>query len=228
MQDLEKKINEQANALMMQENSEGVDTLLEKKAREASDVKTAIDLLATKTALKQEETLNKVVEEKQEELRNDAEAKRVQAETERISKEVEKVRQEKEKELVELDRTISLKRAEVDHLKAESDIAQAYFNSNKDILKCIGIREKKSLGVMKALMIPASFIFIIAQILFSPISFCGILLEIFVDVIGSVCGAIKNNAIKIISAVLIALVIIAVGVGVYYVIGEYIFNSNGG
>ena len=99
-------------------------------------------MFATATAVKQEETVVKIVEEKQEELKNDAEAKRVKAETERIQKEVEKVKQEKEKELAVLDKIISSKQKEVEQLKVESDKAQAFFDSNKEILSYVGVRSK--------------------------------------------------------------------------------------
>jgi hypothetical protein len=159
MDELEKKIEEQANTLINKNLVGSVDELLDKKIGNSNDVKSAIDFFATQTALKQEETLEKVVEEKQEELRNDAEAKRVQAETDRISKEVQKVKQEKEKQLAELDKVISAKQKEVEQLKAESDKAQAFFDSNRDILKYIGIREKKSLKTMQHLMFYATIVF---------------------------------------------------------------------
>ena len=43
-------------------------------------------MLTTREALKKEGTIEKLVAEKDEELRNDAEAKRIQAETEKIEK----------------------------------------------------------------------------------------------------------------------------------------------
>ena len=214
MNDLMKKIETQGN--ISTSNNSDIDNLLDKKVEETTDVKVAIDILATKTALSQEETLNKVVEEKQEELRNDAEAKRIQAETDRISKEVERVRQEKEKQLSELDKTISAKQKEVEQLKAESNKAQAFFDSNKDILKYINIREKKSLKTMQALMFPATIIFIIVQVLLFPLTFGGLLLETIVNIIGGICGAIKNNAIKIIVSVLIIALLLGGGFCVYY------------
>ena len=220
MEELEKKIQEQANSIIENHDAGKIHDIIDKQVNETNNVKQAIDLYATKTALGQQETLDKVVEEKQEELRNDAEAKRVQAETERISKEALKVKQEKEKELAELDKFISTKRAEIDHLKADGDIAQAFFDSNKDILKYIGVREKKSLATMKALMFPASLIFVIVQILLFPLTFCGILLETVVGIIGGVCGSIKNNAVKIILTILVIVLIAGVGFCAYYFGGK--------
>lgn len=224
MDNLEKKIQEEANSLIESKDTKKIHDLIDEKVNETSDVKSAIDLFATKTALQQEETISKVVEEKQEELRNDAEAKRVQAETERVSKQAEKAKQEKERELAELDRIIATKKAEVDRLKAESDIEQAFFNSNKDILKYIGVREKKSLKTMKSLMFPASIIFVIVQILLFPLTFCGLLLETIVGIVGGVCGAIKSNALRIVLTILVIAVISCVGFCAYYFAGKYLLE----
>jgi Rps23 Pro-64 3,4-dihydroxylase Tpa1-like proline 4-hydroxylase len=196
--------------------------LLDEKVKQTNDVKTAIDILATQTALKQEETLEKVVTEKQEELRNDAEAKRIQAETEKISKEVEKVKQEKEKELAELDKEISAKQKEVEKLKADSDKAQAFFDSNEDILSCIGIRSKKTLKVMYALMIPATIIFILIRFIALPLTIGGKLVEILIEIIGGICKAITNSALKIIISIFVILLLAGGGFCAYYFGGQLI------
>lgn len=202
------------------EQKETINSLLDKKVEQATEVKSAIDFLATKTALQQEDTIKKVVTEKQEELRNDAETKRIQAETERISKEVEKVKQEKEKQLAELDKVITAKRKEVEQLKADSDKAQAFFESNKDILKYIGIRERKSIRTMQALMIPAAVVFIIVQILLFPLTLIGLILETIVNILGGICGAIQNNALKIILSILIVTLLLGGGFCAYYFGGK--------
>ena len=49
-----------------------VKSILDDKVKRTDDVKTAIDLLATKTALEQGNTVEILVTEKNEELRNDA------------------------------------------------------------------------------------------------------------------------------------------------------------
>lgn len=199
-----------------------INKILDSKVESTSDVKTAIDILATQTALKQKETLEKVVVEKEEELRNDAEAKRIQAETEKISKEVEKVKQQKEKQLAELDKVISAKHKEVEELRAESDKAQAFFESNKDILKYIGVVEKKSIRTMQALMFPATLIFIIVQILLFPLTLIGLILETIVNILGGICGAIKNNAIKIVLSILVVAIVVGGGFCAYYFGGKLI------
>lgn len=224
MEDIEKKIQEQANSIVKGEDIKQIHNLIDKKVEQTEDLNAAVDLFATKTALQQEETLNKVVEEKQEELRNDFEAKRIKAEADKITKETEKIKQEKERELAELDRIISTKKAEVDRLKSEGDIAKAFFDSNKDILKYIGVREKKSLRVMQFLMVPAVIVFIIVQVLLFPLTFCGLLLETIVGIIGGICGAIQNNALKIILTTVIILLLAGVGFCTYYFCGRFLFK----
>ena len=100
--------------------------------------------------------------------------------------------------------------------------AKAFFDCNKDILKYIGVREKKSLKAMQCLMVPSVIIFIIVQILLFPLNFCGLIFETIINIIGSVCGAIKNNALKIILAIIIAVVIVGAFVCVYYFGGKFL------
>lgn len=214
MDDLEKQIEETAKALV--EGDNGIYSLIDEQAKSTDDVKKAIDLLATKTALADQDNVDKIVEEKSEELRNDAEAKRIEAETAKIHKEVEKVKQEAEKQLAELDKQIQSKRKEVEDLRAESDKEDAYFVRNKEILKYVNVRTKKTLKVMKTLMLPATVIFFIVQVLLFPITVCGLILENVVNIVGSICGAIKSNVWKIISSTLVVLIILTAFVLVYY------------
>lgn len=207
-------------------------SMIETKANKTDDVKSAIDLLATSTALKQDGTVEKLVNEKTEELKNDAEARRVEAETKRIAEEVNRVKQEAEKEIAEYDKIIAAKQKEVDQLnaerdklKAENEKAEAYFEANKDILKYIGVRSKKSMGVMKSLMYPASIVFIIVQILLFPLTFAGLTLEAVVNIVGAVCGSIKNNAFKIILSIGIILLVVGVLVCTYVFGGKLIANA---
>ena len=167
---------------------------------------------------------NSFVEEKTQELKNDAEAKRVKAETDRVYEEVRKAVAEKEKTIAEYNKIIQEKQKEVEELVAESNKAQAYFDNNKEILKYIGVRNKKSLGVMKALMFPASLIFVIVQILLFPLTFLGVTLEMVVNIIGGICGAIKNNALKIIITIAVILLIVGVIVAVYLLGGKLLAN----
>ena len=202
-----------------------VKSILDDKVKKTDDVKTAIDLLATKTALEQGDTVEKLVTEKTEELRNDAEAKRVKAETDKINEEIEKVKAEKTKEIEEFDKLITAKKKEVEQLKAEGDKAEAFFNANSEILKYIGVRNKKSLGTMRVLMYPATLIFCIVQTLIFPLTFCGVVLEAFVSILGGICGEIKNNALKIIVSILIVLLIIGVVFVVYFYGGKLIAGA---
>lgn len=222
MDELEKQIEQQAHELISkpQEQSNEINKIIDDKVKVEQDVKSAIDLFATKTALEQEETITKVVKEKQEELRNDAEAKRVQAETERTAKEVEKVKQEKEKQIAELDKAISAKRKEAEQLKAESDKAQTFFESNEDILSYIGVRKKKSIGVMQALMFPATIIFIIVQILLFPFTLGGKFVETIINILGGISKAITGHALKIVVSVLVITMLIGGGFCAYYFMGK--------
>lgn len=206
-------MEEEKNPLEKLPSTSGVDELIKTKTNNTNNVKEAIDLLATKTALEKEGVVEKIVEEKAEELRIDAETKRVLSE-------IEKIKQEKEKELVELDKTITTKKKEVEDLNAESDKEQAYFESNKDILRCIGVRRKKSIGAMKVLMYPATFIFIVVQILLFPLTFLGIVFETIVNIIGGLCGVIQNNALRIIVAVLVVALLLGGGFCAYYYGGK--------
>ena len=202
-----------------------VKSMLDDKVKRTDNVKEAINLLATKTALEQEGTVQKLVTEKTEELRNDAEAKRVKAETDRINEEIEKVKAEKQKEVEEYDKLITAKKKEVEQLKAESDKAQAFFDANSEILKYIGVRNKKSLGIMRALMFVAVPVFCLVQILLFPLTFSGVILEAFVGIIGGICGAIKNNALKIVISVLVVLLIVGIVFLVYFYGGRLLKNG---
>lgn len=199
-----------------------VKSMLDDKVRATDNVKEAINLLATKTALEQDGTVQKLVTEKTEELRNDAEAKRVEAETHRVEEETKKIQAEKQKEIEEFDRIITAKKKEVEQLNAESDKAEAFFNANSEILKYIGVRNKKSLGTMRVLMYPATLIFCIVQILLFPLTFSGVILEAFVGILGGICGAIKNNALKIVVSILVVLLIVVVVVLAYFYGGKLI------
>ena len=221
MDDIEKIVEKKARQFIEKKDESNVNSLIDNKIKEVSDVKSAIDLFATQTALKQEGTLEKVVGEKEEELRNDAEAKRIQAETEKIEKEIKKVVQEKEKQLAEYDKEILAKQKEVERLKAEGDRAQAFFDSNKEVLKHLGIREKKSLKTMQVLIVPATIIFIIVQILLFPITFCGLVLEAVINIVGNVCGAIKYQALKIIVTIFLLIIVVVVSFCCYYFSGKY-------
>lgn len=184
-----------------------VSAIINQKAKETTSVKDTIDLLATDTALKQDGTVEKIVAEKTEELKNDAEAKRIQAETEKIRQEVDKVKQEGEREIAELEKEKNRLQAEIEQLAKETDKAKAYFEANKNILKCVGIHSPNTLKVMKGWMVPATFIFAILQILKLPITICGALLEGIIEVVGGVCGRLKNQALKIIVAIAVVLLI---------------------
>ena len=214
MDDLEKQIESQANALVNAQDT--VFDLIDKQVKTTDNVKTAVDLIATKTALSDQQNVDKIIDEKSEELRFDAEAKRIEAETAKINEEVQKVKAQAEKELVELNKEIERKRLEIEQMKAESDRETAYFERNKEILKYVNVKTKKTLKVMQRLMIPAIVVFILVQILVFPITLGGLLLSNIVDIVGSICGAIKNNALKIALSILVIAIVVGLLVGAYY------------
>lgn len=201
-----------------------VKSILDDKVKKTEDVKTAIDLLATKTALEQGNTVEKLVTEKTEELRNDAEAKRVEAETKKVEEETKKIIAEKQKEVEEFDKIITAKQKEVEQLKAEANKAQAFFDANSEILKYIGVRNKKSLNTMRVLMYPATLIFCIVQVLLFPLTFSGVVIEAFVNILGGICGAVKNNALKIIISILVVVLICGVIFVIYFYGGKLLAN----
>lgn len=227
MEDIEKSIEEKALELVNQKTKTDtqVNDLIKQKVNETDDVKKAIDLYTTKSALEQEGVVEKLVTEKQEELITDAEAKKIEAETQKILREAEKLKQEKEKELAEIDKEIARKKGEIEQLKVENDKAQTFFESNEDILSCIGIKSKKTLKVMYTLMIPATFIFILIRILALPLTISGKLVEIIIDIVGGICKAIKNNALKIIISVLVIVLLTGGGFCAYYFGGQLIAQA---
>lgn len=217
MNEIEKSINEKPMGLIGDKTKsiEEVSKIITDKVNGTDNVKTAIDLLTTKTALQQEGVVEKLVDEKEQELVKDAETKKINAETEKIKK-------EKEREIAEFDKIIYAKQKEIEQLKVEADKAQAFFDSNKDILKYIGVREKKSLKTMQVLMFPATLVFIFVQILIFPITLCGLVLEAIIGILGGICGAIKNQALKIVITILVLLVIAGVSFCAYYFGGNLI------
>lgn len=223
--ELEESIEEKANALIDKNTNTEITSLLDEKAKSSDNVKEVIDLLATRNALSQKETVQKIVNEKDEELRNDAESKRIQAETERVNEEVKKVVAEKEKQIAEYDKLITAKRKEIEELKAKADEEEAYFERNKEILKYLNVRSKKSLKTMQVLMIPSTIVFFVVQILLFPITFCGLIIESIVNILGGVCGSIKNNAFRIIIAILVLTILVGAFVCVYYFGGDLIAKS---
>lgn len=222
MDEIEKQIESKAREIVESHTNGGIHTLIEEQARKTDDIKTAIDLLATQSALSNADNVDKIVEEKSEELRNDAEAKRIEAETLKIRKEVEKVREQAEKELAELEKQIQAKKKEIEELKAESDKEDAYFERNKEILYYVNLKEKKTMGVMQALMPIAIFVFVVVQVLLSPITFCGLLLENIFGIVGSLCSTVASKGLKIILAILVILIIVAIVGGLIYLGATYI------
>lgn len=223
MDDLKGFVEERAFELVKENDAHNaVGEILKEGVSRADGVKTAIDLMFTHDALQDNDTFDVALKEKKEELRNDAEAKRIEAETNKIEKEVARIKQEKEKELAEFDKLIDAKRKEAEHLKAESDRAQAFFEFNKDILSYVGVQSKKTLKVMYMLLIPAIIIFAIVQIIALPFTISGKLLELIINIVSNVCKAITNNSLKIIIAVLVIASLLICSFCAYYFTSKFL------
>lgn len=202
-----------------------VNDIIIRNAKDSKDVKGVIDLAATSKALQNEKTVDKIVDEKTKELITDAEKKKIEAETEKIRQEAEKVKQEKEKEIAELEKIKNRLEGEVANLKAEDDKASAFFESNKSILKCIGVREKLSLKAMQWLMVPAGIVFTIFQIILLPFSLVGFAIESLMTIVGAVCGKIAKNGWKIAMSIIVSAIIVAMLFGIYYLVANGISSG---
>ena len=190
-------------------------------AQDTKNVKDIIDLAATSKALENQDTVEKIVSEKTEELHRDAEAKKIKAETDKIREEVAKVKQEAEKEIAELEKEKQSLEVEVAALKAEDDKASQYFNNHKSILRCVNIREKLSLKAMQAWMVPASIIYAIFQIILLPFSLVGFAVEQITTIIGAICGKIAKNGLKIVLSIIVGIVIVGLVIGIYWAVTHY-------
>lgn len=204
-----------------------VSDIIVKNAKESNKVKDVIDLAATSKALEKKETVDKIVEEKTKELISDAEKKKIESETEKIRQEADKVRREEEKKIAELNKIKNTLIGEIDNLKAEDDKAKAYFDANKSILRCVGIREKLSLKAMHFWMYPASFIYALFQIILFPFTLVGFAVEQLLGIIEAVCGKVAKGGWKIVIAIVTGIVIVGLIAGIYYLVTHYaiqIFN----
>lgn len=201
-----------------------VNSVIIQNAQKSNDVKNVIDLAATSKALENDKTVEKIIDEKTKELISDAEKKKIESETLKIQKEAEKVKQEQNKEIAELEKVKNKLYGEVANLQAEDDKATAFFESNKSILKCIGVREKLSLKAMQWLMFPAGIIFALFQIVLLPFSLVGFAIECLINIVSAVCGKVAKGGVKIVLSILVTIVILALIFGVYYVCINWIFN----
>ena len=202
--------------------SDMVSDVIRETAKDTRDVKEMINLAATQKALENETTVKKIVEEKTDELLNDAEAKKVKAITDRVREEVLKVKQEEEQAIAELRKNKSILEGEIEELKRQTDKAQAFFDANKSILKCIGVKQRLSLRAMQWLMIPAGIVFTLFSILLLPFSLLGFGIEGFIDIIESICGKFAKGGWKIVGTIVVSLIIGALLVGIYYVCTRWV------
>jgi len=211
-----KLAEESKEVAIPQKVSEAVNETLIEKARKSDNVKDVIDLAATSAALREKDTVDKLVDEKTEELIHDAEKKKIESETDKIKQQAARVKEEQEREVAELEKTKAKLEGEVANLKAEDNKAQAYFEANKSILRTVGIREKLSLKAMQALMFPAAIIYTIFQIILLPFHLVGFAAEALLNIIGAICGRVVNHAWKIALTIIVTILIAAAIVGCYW------------
>lgn len=171
-----------------------VQSALMKAGTQATTLKDAIDIGVTGKALQKDGVIETLTDKKEQELKEDAEAKRLKSEADRLSEEANRTDKEKEK------------------IDKESEKAKAYYNAHKSVLKYSFVKEPMSIPFMRIGAIMGT----IVTFLFLPLIIAGALIELIVDIIGSVTGTITKNSIKLIVGLLVALFIVAVGVGCYF------------
>lgn len=189
---------------------------IKQNAAETTDVKQVIDLASTQQAIANESTVKKLIDEKTEELVNDAVRKKIEAETDKIRKEVEKVRAEADKEIAELEKSIANKKAEYEELVAQDRKAAAYYDAHKSILRCIGIREKLSLSAMKKWLVPANIVYFLFQVILLPLTLIGFGLEQIIGLVGTLASKISSNGWKIAVSIIAIVIIVALLFAVYF------------
>ena len=197
-----------------------VSQTIKDNAQKTSDVKEVINLAATQKAIEQEGTVEKLVDEKTEELLNDAAAKKIASETKKINEEVDKVRAEAEKEIAELNKSIANKKAEYEELVAQDRKADAYFTAHKSILRCVGVREKLSVKAMKGWLYPASVIYALFQIVLLPLTIIGFAIEQIINIVGVIGEKVTKQGWKIAVSILMVIIIIGLVFGAYFGFGQ--------
>lgn len=190
-------------------------------AKSETNIKNIIDLAATGVALESESTTQKLVTEKTSELKADAEAKRIESETARVRAEVAKVREEAEKEIAQINKERDALQADVEKLQQLTNKSNAFFEANKSILRCIGVRDALSLTVMKTLLPIATAVFIAFQVLLLPLTLIGFMIESLTSIVGAICEGFNKNGLKILVAIISIILILALVVGVYWLVINY-------
>lgn len=171
-----------------------VQSALLKAGTQATTLKDAIDIGVTGKALQKDGVIEILTDKKEQELKEDAEAKRLKSETDRLREEANRTDKEKDK------------------IDKEIEKAKAYYNAHKSVLKYSFVKEPMSIPYMRVGAIMGTII----TFLFLPLIMAGALIELIVDIIGSVTGTITKNSLKLIVGFLVVLFIVAVGVGCYF------------
>lgn len=191
---VDEKAKNETPTVEPKDENQMVQSALMKAGTQASTLKEAIDIGVTGKALQKDGVIETLTDKKEQELKEDAEAKRLKSEADRLREEANRTDKEKDK----IDR--------------ESEKAKAYYNAHKSVLKYSFVKEPMSIPFMRIGAIMGT----IVTFLFLPLIIAGALIELIVDIIGSVTGTITKNSLKLIVGLLVALFIVAVGAGCYF------------
>ena len=191
--------------------------------QKAMSLKEVIDVGVTGKALQNDEVLQELTTKKEQELKEDALAKVIASEAQRIKMETDRLTEQGHQQLAALQNEINQVRAEKEKLEKEADKCQAYFNSHKSVLKYAGCKEPMSLHYMQVMSVIGIIIMCAVKTLFSPLILSGLFIEVLVDIIGGVTGAIKMVAWKIVVTILLFLFIATVVILCYFGLVRFVF-----
>lgn len=191
---------EKANYVANMTPSDFVQKTIYENAQKTNDVKEVVNLATTARALQERETVEKLSSEKTEELVKDAEAKKIKAESNKIHEETQKIHQETEQ------------------IRIEKEKAQAYFEANKEILKCVNVRSPLTLSAMRKWFSIACVIYAIFQFILLPLTLIGFATESVISIVGAVCKSIAKQGLRIVVAIMVAILIVGLVGGIYWVI----------
>lgn len=181
------------------DESQIVQSAIMKAGTQATTLKDAIDIGVTGKALQKDGVIETLTDKKEKELNEDANARLISATTERIAKEKELIEIEKEK------------------IKTETEKAKAYFEAHKEVLGYAFCYNPMTIPYMRVMSVIGTIaMYLLRYGLFLPFFIAGKLLEMVVEIVGNVGGAIKKEALKIVVGVVVVVFLIAVGIGCYF------------
>lgn len=173
------------------DETEMVQSALIKAGMQANKLKDVIDIGVTGKALQKDGVIETLTDKKEQELTEDATAKLEEAKAGRSAK-------------------------EKDRIDAEIETAKAYFNAHEEVLRYAFCNKPMTVPYMKVMAVVGTIVMYIFKYgLFLPFFVAGKLLEMIVEIVGSVGGAIKKEALKIVVGVIVVIFLIAIGIGCY-------------